>query len=105
MTNYHNFRLTPDAQADLFEIRHYTVDHWGGIQSKKYLSDLRQTIKLLAETPKIGKQHPNIGPDIFSFPNVSHLIYYTLDEQQLIVFAILHKSMVPFNHLGERDIS
>ncbi|MCP4008815.1 MAG: type II toxin-antitoxin system RelE/ParE family toxin, partial [Proteobacteria bacterium] len=50
------YRLTPDAQADLIDIRHYTLKHWGKDQSQKYLSELRQTIRLLSETPTIGKQ-------------------------------------------------
>ena len=105
MTNNHNYRLTPDAQDELIEIRHYTVMKWGEIQSKKYLSELRQTIKLLSETPKIGILRPDFGSDIFSFSNASHVIYYTLDGMQLIVFAILHKRMVPLNHLEGREIS
>ena len=104
MTNNHNYRLTPDAQDDLIEIRHYTVMKWGEIQSKKYLS-LRQTIKLLSETPKIGILRPDFGSDIFSFSNAIHVIYYTLDGMRLIVFAILHKRMVPLNHLEGREIS
>jgi toxin ParE1/3/4 len=76
-----SYRLTPDAQADLIEIRRCTLEQWGEIQSKKYLFELRQTIRLLSETPAIGKQRPDIGSDIYSFPGASHIIYYTLSKQ------------------------
>ena len=101
MTINPSYRLTPDAQADLIEIRRYTLEQWGEIQSKKYLSELRQTIRLLSEAPAIGKQRPDIDSD--SFPSASHIIYYTLSEQ-LIVFGVLHRSMAPLAHLEDREI-
>ena len=98
------YRLTPDAQSDLIEIRRFTRVQWGAAQSKKYLFGLRQTIRLLATTPLMGKNRPEIRENVFSFPYVSHVIYYVEHEQQLVVFGILHKSMVPLAHLGEREL-
>lgn len=98
------FRLTPDAQSDLIEIRRFTIKQWGSVQSQKYLSELQQTIRLLAETPSLGKSRPDVGSSVLSFPCVSHVIYYVVHEKQkqLVVFGVLHKRMVPFNHLAER---
>ncbi|MCV8210714.1 type II toxin-antitoxin system RelE/ParE family toxin [Escherichia coli] len=45
------YHLTPDAQSDLIGIHRFTLAQWGTTQSKTYLSGLRQTIQLLAETP------------------------------------------------------
>ena len=56
-----NYRLTPDAQSDLIDIRRFTLDRWGEAQSKKYLFELRQTLHLLAETPSLGKPRPDVG--------------------------------------------
>ena len=101
MTNYY---LTPDAKSDLIDIRRYTIEQWGKAQSQKYLSELRQTIHLLAETPSLGKSRQDIGESVLSFPHVSHVIYYMLHEQQLVVFGVLHKRMVPVNHLDGREV-
>lgn len=98
-----NYRLTPDAQSDLIEIRRYTLKQWGEAQSKKYLSELRQTIRMLAETPSLGKPRPEVGMNVLSFPHVSHAIYYVVHEQPLVVFGVLHKRMVPVKHLVERE--
>lgn len=98
------YHLTPDAQSDLIEIRRFTVMQWGLAQSKKYLLELRQTIRLLAETPSIGIHRPEVGERVFSFPHVSHVIYYIQQENQVVVFGVLHKRMVPLNHLLERDM-
>ena len=97
-------RLTPDAQSDLIDIRRYTREQWGHAQSKKYLSELRQTIGLLAETPTLGKQRPEVAPGVFSFPHVSHIIYYVVHADQLVIFGVLHKRMVPLNHLADREV-
>ena len=101
MTHY---RLTPDAQSDLIEIRRYTVKQWGDAQSQKYLSELRQTIQLLVGTPSLGKSRIDIGEEVLSFPHVSHVIYYLIHKRQLVVFGVLHKRMVPANHLDGREV-
>ncbi len=97
------YRFTPEAQEDLINIHQYTSIQWGKDQSKKYLSEMRQTIKALSVTPEIGKQREEIGINIFSFPHASHVIYYTLCNQQMVIFAVLHKRMVPFSHLHNRN--
>ncbi len=99
-----NYQLAPDAQSDLVEIRQYTLEKWGEAQSKKYLAELRQTIRLLAKTPSLGKSRPEVGKNVSSFPHVSHVIYYVVHQQQLVIFGVLHKRMVPVKHLVERDI-
>ncbi|MDX7992318.1 type II toxin-antitoxin system RelE/ParE family toxin [Xenorhabdus littoralis] len=99
-----NYRLTPDAQADLIEIRRFTVQQWGKMQSEKYLSELQQTFRLLAVTPALGRGRPDVGAEVLSFPHVSHVIYYIIHERQPVIFGVLHKRMVPANHLGGRGI-
>ena len=102
MTHY---RLTPDAKSDLIAIRRYTPEQWGKAQSQKYLSELKQTIRLLSKTPSLGKSRLDVGKNVLSFPYVSHVIYFIIHEQQLIVFGVLHKRMVPANHLSERKLT
>ncbi len=101
MSNYH---LTPDAQSDLIEIRRFTLKQWGVAQSKKYLSDLRQTICLLAETPTLGRVRQEVEKGVLSFPHASHVIYYMVHEQRMVVLGVLHKRMVPLKHLTEREV-
>lgn len=96
------YRLTPGAQADLIEIRRFTLHRWGLAQSQKYLAGLRHIFKLLAKTPTLGKARPEVGSSVLSFPYESHMVYYLVHEQQLVVFGVLHKRMVPLNHLAKR---
>jgi len=105
MTDSFSYGLTSDAQADLSEISRFTLDQWGQAQALKYLSEMRQTMRLLSRAPAIGTRRPEVGPGIFSFPHGSHVIYYTSGERQLMVFAVLHKSMVPMDHLDDREVT
>lgn len=98
------YRLTNDAKQDLINIRYYTVAQWGDEQSKKYLLELQQTILLLTESPNIGKKRPDVLTDTLSFPHGSHVIYYMIHDAHILVFAILHKGMVPNNHLEDRVV-
>lgn len=98
------YQLTSDAQSDLIEIRRYTLANWGIQQSQKYLSEMQQTMQLLAESPTLGKPRPDIESGAFSFPYVSHVIYYLQHQEQIIVFGVLHKRMVPTTHLEHREI-
>lgn len=102
MTQAPKFRLTPDAQADLIEIRRFTMLRWGVVQSGEYLSKLRRAMVLLASSPQLGTQRPELGSGVTSFPLASHVIYYLMDGKDVVVFAVLHKAMVPSRHLEGR---
>ncbi len=97
-----SYKFTPDASADLLNIRIYTLKTWGREQSTKYLQELSKTLQLLAGSPSIGIQRTDISLTTFSFPYASHIIYFTLDNDFLIVFAVLHKNMVPEKHIANR---
>lgn len=96
------FYLTPDAQSDLIGIRRFTLQEWGIGQSQEYLSGIQQTLHLLSETPSLGKARPDVGQGVHCFPYRSHVIYYMTHEQNLVVIGVLHKRMVPSNHLLDR---
>lgn len=97
------YRLTPDARMDLIDIRRFTLVRWGAEQSRKYLDELRRTMRLLSGAPTLGKNRPDIGAGVHTFPHGSHVIYYLMHENQLVVFGVLHKQMVPEKHLEQRN--
>lgn len=96
------YQLTRDAQADLVSIRQFTRKRWGATQAQKYLTDLRMSVKRLAENPDLGVLSPDIGDGVLRFPCNRHVIYYFYEGGELIVFGVLHKGMVPLKHLDER---
>ena len=100
MTGY---QLTGEAQSDIREIRDYTIRNWGIQQSTDYLTRLRQVLTNLAEMPGIGQHRAeDLGAGVYSFPYVSHMVYYSTANTGIIVLAVLHQSRVPANHLTPR---
>ncbi|MFA5677389.1 MAG: type II toxin-antitoxin system RelE/ParE family toxin [Pseudomonas sp.] len=97
-----SFRLTRDAQQDLRSISRYTVDTWGQEQSRKYVEGIRDTISLLAEFPGQGLAWLDVGEGVCSFPYGSHMLYYRVENDIAVVFAVLHQRMVPEGHLQGR---
>ncbi len=62
-------------------------------------------MQLLASSPSLGTPRIDVGPDVLSFPHASHVIYYVVHEQKLVVFGVLHKRMAPSNHLEGRKLN
>lgn len=97
------YQLTPQAQQDLIQIRRFTLEHWGYKRSINYLKELKKIVQLLSEIPLMGKNcSDDLGKDIYRFLYGSHAIYYLTIPKSIIIIAILHQSMVPENHLGNR---
>lgn len=90
--------LSTGAQADLIDIRQYTLDKWGKVQWKSYFSELKSTMILLAENPAIGAKTLDLGDNYFRFPLKHHVIYYIQQPTQIVIVAVLGKSMSPQKH-------
>ncbi|WP_262143871.1 type II toxin-antitoxin system RelE/ParE family toxin [Serratia ficaria] len=102
-TDMPTFHLIPQAQQDLLAIRHFTVEHWGKAQSRRYLEQLRDVMHHLTDMPEAGKAHfHDLGEEIRSFPYDSHRIYYRSRPAGITVLAVLHQAMVPHRHLEQR---
>ena len=99
-----HYKFTLDAESDLEAIAQYTRKNWGEEQVVNYLLGLQERVEMLSENIFLGKERPDIGESIFSFSYSSHVIYYMNHQNMMVVFGVLHKSMVPHNHLMERDI-
>lgn len=93
------FILTDEAVTHINNIRDYTRNRWGKQQVKQYLGSLRLSLNQLAENPLMGTLRFN-DEGIYSFPTASHMVYYTIRKDEMVVLAILHQSMTPELHLG-----
>lgn len=97
------YYLTPDAQVDITQIHEYTINQWGKAQADKYLSMIYEAIKTITKIPTIGKPRSDIDKNTHSFAYASHVIYYKVTDNKLVITAVLHKRMVPTNHLYPKE--
>ncbi len=98
----YRYQFTQDAAEDLKNIFEYSSQHWGQQQAQRYLQQLKKQCDLLCITPSIGIQSLDIDSSSFRFPYAEHMLYYKVKDSHVIIYAILHKSMLPEKHLSER---
>lgn len=94
-----SLEVSNHSKKELNEISSYTTIKWGKQQSNKYLTELHNTMTLLKENPHIGINRLELSDEIYSFPHVSHMIYYMFDAEILYIMAVLHKNMLPKEQL------
>lgn len=51
----------------------------------------------------MGKQCNDVEINAYCLPYASHMIYYIYDNQYVVVFAVLHKNILPELHLDDRN--
>jgi len=83
--------LSRRAQADLDEIRDYTVGQFGAEQAIAYLDAIEAAFRQLLAYPMLGVV--SLHPDLRSLGCRQHRIYYTVDDERVLVVRVLHKAM------------
>jgi len=86
-------KLSHLAVADLVDIEAYTARTWGDVQVEAYLGQLEERFYWLAEHVHLGQPRGEIAPNLYSFPEGKHIIFYRYNGGMLEVARILHRSM------------
>lgn len=90
------YKLTEDAREDLREIKGFSLKQFGGLVARDYLAGMRVTLQHLAEMPHMGtNEAEDLLPGVWSFPYMSHAIYYRVVTEGITVIGIIHQSRLP----------
>ena len=92
--------LSPEAKADIANIRKYTNQQWGKEQTEKYTSQLRGRIQWLADEPMLGRSRDEIKEGYCSFNEGSHAIFYRVSGGNIEIIGIPHQNMDVEQYLG-----
>jgi toxin ParE1/3/4 len=95
-----SFRLTRDAERDVFDIYLYTLEHFGPAQADQYTAELIARFSAIAAQPSLGRDFGDIHPGARRANQGSHAIYYRPDADRILILRILHQRMDPARHLG-----
>lgn len=87
------FRLTPRALRDVDTIADYTLAAWGERQAEKYLAELEQRFRWLAQNPHGGRSRDEVGTGYRSYPHGAHVIFYLIEGGDVAIIGIPHGSM------------
>jgi toxin ParE1/3/4 len=85
--------LSRKAQADLDEIRDFSVQAFGVVRALAYLDQIEQAFRHLLNFPEIGSSHPGLRQSVRSLACEQHRIFYDINGDRIVVQRILHKAM------------
>ncbi|MRX51724.1 hypothetical protein GI374_15070 [Paracoccus sp. S-4012] len=92
--------LTGTALADLDDIFWTGLTTWGPTQAKRYARDLESALRRIGDNPLIERSHDELGAGLRRLVHESHLIFYRVDGDSVLVLRCLHHSMDAARHLG-----
>ncbi len=92
-------RLSRRAQADLDDIRDYSVERFGLTRAIAYLDGVEQAFRLILRHPEIGSLNSDLGEAVRSTPSGEHRVFYTSEADDILILRILHKHMDVSRHL------
>ncbi len=87
-----SFRLSARAEEDLTEIYTYGILQFGYSQAEKYTQGLEEALLNLSQSPYLGKESNFLYRGLREFIYKSHLIFYIIEVEGVLVVRILHQS-------------
>ena len=91
--------LTPRACVDLKAIWNYTADRWGIEQADRYLRQLKHAMETIASDPRKGHRCDHIRPGYCKYSVASHMLFFRLHNNGIVVIRVLHQRMDFERHL------
>lgn len=95
--------LSEHAEEDLREIWVYSDARWGEHQADRYLDRLADGIRACGSQPTRGRARDEVRVGYWSRRAQRHVVFYTFDDEQVLVLRVLHCAMEPTFHLDEGD--
>lgn len=93
------YKLSKLAQTHLRKIKSYTINNFSDMQWRNYKDKLLIGFQMLADNPAVGRSCDEIYPNGFYFPVGKHTLYFTKEDDFILVVAVLSQSQLPQNHL------
>jgi toxin ParE1/3/4 len=86
------------ALADLKAISRYTVQKWGADQALRYVAQIQECARGIAESPHIGRLCNAVKPECRCIEQGRHVIFYRQRSEKIVISRILHQRMLPKKH-------
>lgn len=86
-------RFTRRAEADIIDSYLYGLDNFGPAQADAYEQELRHSIALIAENPRIAAERGEYSPPVRVHHHARHYIVYLIEDSHILVVRVLHDAM------------
>jgi toxin ParE1/3/4 len=87
------------AEKDLVGTWLYTLENWGATQADRYLNELNNACKTIAQNPELGISCDEIREDHRKYHISKHVIFYKHTNNAVNVIRILSDKMDDAVHL------
>ena len=87
------YKLSEAAASDIEAILTRSVLDFGVERTETYFQSLTHCLELLGDNPEMGSSVDDIRQGYRCFLHKSDVIFYTHDEQAILIVRILHKRM------------
>ena len=81
------------AEFDIQAIFLFSEENFGERQTDISMDGLDRALRNLAETPRIGRTADDLRPGLLRFRYHSHMIFYTIEPDCIVIRRILHARM------------
>ena len=87
------YNFSKEALVDLEEIWLYTADHWGIKQADRYYFLIMDEIDHISKNVESGRSMNEIRKGYRASKVKSHIIFYKLVDEVVVINRILHERM------------
>lgn len=91
--------FTPAAREDLSSIWDFTQERWDAPQAETYVLELHAAAQRVAEDPSRGRPADEVRRGYRRYGIGSHLLFYTVRDDAVVIVRVLHQRMDPTRHL------
>jgi toxin ParE1/3/4 len=88
-----DYRLSIAAEEDVQGLYQFSQILFGPRQTDIYMEGLGRAFHNLAQTPGMGRGAENLKPTFFQFRYQSHMIFYTIEPDRIVIQRVLHGRM------------
>lgn len=88
------YKFTKKAETQIHDVFEYSMLNFGKLVAEKYFTSLEICFQMLATNPEIGRISASIRDDIRRHEHLSHVIFYKISDEGILIGAILHKRSI-----------
>ena len=92
------FFISRKAEADLRDIRSFTIERWGKETARRYLRQFQETFLRLAAHPERARPVPKRPGERYARCG-RHVVDYEVRAGVVLVIRVLHERMLPDQHV------
>jgi toxin ParE1/3/4 len=88
-----DYRLSSSAEDDIRTLYQSSRAMFGQRQTDLYMDDLGRALRNLADMPGMGRSAEDLAPGLFRFRYQSHMVFYTVEPNLIVIRRVLHARM------------